>query len=191
MSTAAATLAAPSAKKRLPKIVIALIVALLVAAAGGGGAYYWMNRHPASADEHEEVRAKRKETPTFMPIDVFTVNLADKDADRFLQVGITFELGAAKAAEEIKQYIPAVRNAILMVLATKESKGLLERAGKEKLAQELRVAALNAMGYDAEEPDEDEDAGSKPEKKKKKKKASAARDPGPVRQVHFSSFLIN
>lgn len=194
MSTAAATLATP-AKKGLPKIAIILGATLLVLAAGGGGAYYWMNTQHAGDDEVEEVaHSKRKDAPSFMPLEIFTVNLADKESDRFLQVGVTFELTEAKGADAIKPFVPAVRNAILMVIAHKESRELLERAGKEKLAAEIRTETLRAMGYDVSEVEDDEDDADDAKaskKKKKKKKAKAARDVGPVRQVHFASFIIN
>jgi flagellar protein FliL len=34
--------------------------------------------------------------PTFVPLDPFTVNLADRDAERYAQVGVTLELDDAK-----------------------------------------------------------------------------------------------
>ena len=52
-----------------------------------------------------------------MPLDPFTVNLADRDAERYAQVGMTLELADPKAADLLKAYMPAIRNNILLVLA--------------------------------------------------------------------------
>ena len=127
----------------------------------------------------------------------FVVNLADKDMDRFAQVGITLEIADAKAADDLKAYMPAIRNGILMVLAHKTSKELLERAGKEALALEVMRESVRPLGI---EPPEDDAVEEKPvakegekadgDEKPKKKKKKAPVDPGPVRHVHFSSFII-
>lgn len=193
MSSATATLAAPAAKKGLPKIAIVILALLLFAGAAGGGAWYWFTMRGAEQEDSEDAPApKRKSAPSFLPLEVFTVNLADKEADRFLQIGVTFELASAKSADEIKPFVPAVRNAILMVIADKTSSELLERTGKEKLARQIRAESLRAMGYEIEEPDAEGDAeeaekSAKPRKKRKPRAEAAT----PVRQVHFASFIIN
>jgi len=56
--------------------------------------------------------AAAKVAPTFMPIENMVVNLADPGGDRFAQIGITLELEDAKTAEQVKQYLPAIRSAI-------------------------------------------------------------------------------
>ena len=43
---------------------------------------------PKPAAKHDP-----KAVPTFVPLDPFTVNLADRDADRYAQIGVTLELG--------------------------------------------------------------------------------------------------
>jgi flagellar FliL protein len=105
-----------------------------------------------------------------------------------------------KVSEEIKTYLPAIRNNILLLLAHKSSADLAGGDGKELLARQIRREALKAMG---EEVDEDEDAETAPaaaegasasatdapvKKKKKKKKAPVA--DAPIRSVQFSSFII-
>ena len=139
-----------------------------------------------------------------MPLDPFVVNLADREADRFAQIGITLEVDDAKFAEEMKAYMPAIRNGILMVLAHKTSQQLLERSGKEALAREVMREAVRPMGIEVEleaEPAEAApkandaaaadaaDAGDKPKPKLKKKPKPVA-EHNPVQKVHFSSFII-
>ena len=100
-------------------------------------------------------------------------------------------------ADEIKLYMPAVRNGVLMVLAHKTSKELLERSGKERLAAEIMRESVRPMGINivAEEEDPadaeaaDANADDKPKAKKKKKK-KAPPEHNPVLSVNFSSFII-
>ena len=124
--------------------------------------------------------------PVFVPLDPFVVNLSDREADRFAQVGITLEVADAHVGDEIKAYMPAIRNNVLLLLAHKTSAELMEHEGKEQLAREVRREALRPMGFDL--PDEDEESAAT-SKKKKKKKAEQAEEL-PIKSVQFSSFII-
>jgi flagellar FliL protein len=132
-------------------------------------------------------------------MDPFVVNLADHEADRYAQIGIVLEVPDEHVGEEIKTFLPAIRNNILLLLAHKSSADLAGGEGKELLARQIRREALRAM--DEEVGDEDEaDApveaavegasapASAPVKKKKKKKGIPA--DAPIRSVQFSSFII-
>ena len=208
MSTATAT-EAPVAPKRGKKklIIILAAVALLLAAAGGGGVI-WLKKKQAAELEAEaesaaegeapagKAHARRdpKSVPVFSPLDPFTVNLADREAERYAQLGITLELADAKVADQVKTFMPAIRNNILMVLSHKTSTELLEREGKTKLAEEVLRETSRAMGYEVPEPEpeaakgEDEAQDEAPKKKKRKKAAPA--EPLPIVAVHFSNFII-
>jgi flagellar FliL protein len=98
----------------------------------------------------------------------------------------------------MKAYMPAIRNAILMILAHKNSRELLERAGKEQLAEEILRETVRPMGIEiaapipikkvkAEGADDEAEAEVEPKRKRSKK---AAGEHNPVRHVHFSSFII-
>jgi len=120
------------------------------------------------------------------------VNLSDKEAERYAQIGVTLEVDDAHFADEMKAYLPAIRAGILMVLAHKSAAELLEREGKEKLAREIMRVSVKPMGIEIEDeedeaPEEAPAASDKPKKKKKKKKAA---EHNPVQQVLFSSFII-
>ena len=108
-------------------------------------------------------------------------DLADRDAERYAQVGMTLELTDAKAGDLLKAYMPAIRNNILLVLAGKTAGELMEHEGKVKLATEVRAAALKPLGYAATPP-----APHPPEGGKK----DGHDDEPPVRAVHFSNFII-
>jgi flagellar FliL protein len=206
-AAAAATDASEVAPKRGKKkliIIVAVVVALL-GVAGGGAAVYMKKKAAAEAeaaaaaeddeegDGHSTKKAAAKEhkkdekhaPPVFVPLDPFVVNLADREADRFAQVGMTLEVNDAKVGDEIKVYMPAIRNNVLLLLSHKTSQELMEPEGKEQLAREVRREALRPMGYEL--PDEEEASASK---KKKKKKAADAAEEFPIKSVQFSSFII-
>ena len=201
--------AAPVAKKGKKRLIIMLAVVVLLAGAGGGGALYMMKKKAAeaaaaaeegddaAAPAHATAHADSKHPPTFVPLDPFVVNLADKDTDKYAQIGITLEIDDAKFADQLKVYMPAIRNGILMVLAHKTSKELLERSGKEALAAEILRESVRPLGIEVEDADEANDHGSaaegdaKTEKSKApKKKRKKVVEHNPVQKVHFSNFII-
>jgi flagellar protein FliL len=187
MSSAAAVEGAVPAKAGKKKLIVILAVVLLLLAAGGVGAVFWLKAKAHAAAEAEEAddgaevahaapKRDPKAVPVFVPLDPFTVNLADREAERYAQIGISLELADPKAGDRIKLFMPAIRNNILMVLAHKRSSDLLERAGKEKLADEVLRETERALGLDPVVP------GARPKK--------GDDEPRPVRAVHFSNFII-
>ncbi len=229
MSAAAPTVDAGTAvpaKKGKKKLLIIIAAALLVVLIGGGAAMFLLKKKPhdtegaedgAPAAEHAAARRDPKHPPTFLPLEPFVVNLADKEVDRYAQIGITLEIADPKFAEEMKTYMPAIRNGILMILAHKNSRELLERSGKEKLAAEIQREAARTMGLDIAEPaeagaatpatpdaqgtakvapkaapaatdDEEEDPPKKTAKVSKKKVKASVENP--IQRVHFSNFIV-
>jgi flagellar protein FliL len=195
-------------KKKLIVIIAAVLILLLVA--GGGAAIYLKKKAAHDAESADETTAAPeahgakpdlKHPPTFLPLDPFVVNLADKEADRYAQVGITLEVEDAKFAEQMKAFMPAIRNSILMILAHKSSRELLERSGKEQLAGEILVETARTMGIEVEEPHAEAkktaeaekpeaDDEAKPKAKAKVKPTKSAVEPNPIKRVHFANFII-
>ena len=211
MSAAAANPAGPAApgKKGKKKLIVIVLIALMVlVGAGAGGLIYMKKKAAAEAEAESEdgapatthaagknsTKAELKHPPTFLPLDPFVVNLADKDSDRYAQIGITLEMEDAKFAEQMKAYMPALRNGVLMLLAHKTSRELLDRAGKEQLAAEIQREAARAIGLEVEDPEAEVEAVKdtktevKPRAKGKAKKK--ALPPNPIQHVHFSNFII-
>jgi flagellar FliL protein len=170
-------------KKRMLLIIAGVLLVLLFA--GGAGAAWWMLKKTPAADEDAELAAAdaddpaeegkvrnkkddKKQLPVFLPLEMFTVNLGDREAERYAQVGVTLELSDAKTSEVLKAYMPAIRNDVLMLLAHKKAAELQERSGKLELAREIRRAAMKPLDDGDHESDND----------------------APVRAVHFSSFII-
>ncbi|WP_395699102.1 flagellar basal body-associated protein FliL [Aquabacterium sp.] len=182
------------------KLIIILAAVLLLVLGGGGAAVFMMKKRAAAADEAdtedgaethavaEPKKDEHKNPPIFVPLDPFTVNLADRDAERYAQVGVTLEIDDAKVGEQIKLYLPAIRNNILLLLAHKTAGELLTREGKLLLAQEIRRETMLPLGITMPVDDE-ESASPAPDgtKKKKKKKPPVIY---PVKAVHFSNIII-
>jgi flagellar FliL protein len=191
MATAAAGTEAPKGggKKKLIIIVAAVLVVVVLAVV----ALLVLKKKPAEDGEeggHEAAAPvvhaaapKPGTPPVFVPLDPFTVNLSDKDVDRFAQIGVTLEVGDAHTADTIKAYLPAIRSNVLMVLSHKTSAELLTLEGKEKLAREIMRESVRPMGIELDD-DDDDDGGTKKKKKKKRHVIS------PVTQVLFSTFIV-
>ena len=204
-------------KRGKKKLIILAAAALAVLLAGGGGTVWFLKKRAHAALEatageegataaeaaHAAAKPDARTPPTYLPLDPFVINLADKDSDRYAQIGITLEVESPMFADQMKGYMPAVRNAILMIIAHKTSKELLGRAGKEELAEEIMREAVRPMGIEIAVPEpvtapvaavvaasgaQDEAAPIEIKKVVVKKPGETVRNP--VQHVHFSSFII-
>lgn len=202
MSAAAAPAGDAPAKKGSKKLIIIIAVVLLLVLGGGGAAFFMMKKkadaeaeaedggeggggHAKAAAHAPAPKAKAHDPghpPTYIPLDPFIVNLADRENEKYAQIGMTLEVDDPKFAEQMKGYMPAIRNAILMILAHKTSTELLQRDGKDKLAEEVMRESVRPLGIEIDADDEPEVTG-----KKKRKRAPVY---NPVQQVLFSSFII-
>ena len=204
--TAEAAGAAPAKGKK--KLIIILAAVVLLALAGGGAAVFMMKKKAAEAAAAAEAdgeddaapHAKGKgdakhdaaHPPTFLPLEPFVVNLADKDADRYAQIGITLELEEPEFAEQMKAFMPAIRNAILLILSQKSSRDLLDIAGKEQLAAQIRSEAARTMGINVAEPVAAHAAvaGASGNAPAKARPVPVPTERNPIRRVNFSNFII-
>ena len=211
MSAAAAAPAteAPAPPKGKKKLILIIAALVLVLAGGGVAAVLVLKKNAAAAAEAEgegeeglaNAPAKTaaaidpKAVPVFVPMEPFTVNLADRAAERYAQVGLTLEIDDAKTADRIKAFLPAIRNNILMAIGDRTAGELLSREGKTKLADKIRRETSRALGYEV--PEENEAAaaaasGDEDETKASKEKPKMKPAPMvlPVKAVHFSNFII-
>jgi flagellar protein FliL len=158
-SPAADGAAAPvkGGKKKL--IIIAAIVAVLVIG-GGAGAFFALKGKPAEAVEGKDGKegadgkavkssdAKKdpKAKPIFVPFESFTVNLADKEYERFGQIIFSIETVDAATGDAIKTHMPAIRGRVLISFSSRTVTELTGREGKEKLAQDILTDARKSLG---------------------------------------------
>lgn len=211
MSTAAVDAAPPPASGGKKKLIIIIAVAVLVLAGGGVGAMLLLKKKPVDVEADGEDAAPGKHgsastaikrdpshPPVFVPLEPFTVNLADREAERYAQVGITLEIDDPKVGEQIKAFMPAIRNQILMAIADRSASELLGRDGKTQLAEKVRRETARALGIDVPEDDapapataaEGDDEGKAKKSAKKKAKKTAGPLVLPIKAVHFSNFII-
>jgi flagellar protein FliL len=200
MATAAPEAAAPAAGGGKKKLIMIIVIALVVVLVGAGVALMLMKKKaPVEGEDGEEADAqssaktevhapKPGTLPVYLPLDPFTVNLADKDVDRYAQVGMTLEVVDQKTADLLKSYMPAIRSGVLVVLSYKTASALLSKEGKELLQKQVQAEAVKPLGYtvEVEEEPKDEATDEDQPKKKKKKKSMAL----PVTNVLFSQLIV-
>jgi flagellar protein FliL len=132
------------AKKRPPQKLIILVTLGLLLAAGGAGAFIYMNRKAADQSANGPHKL-----PNFVDLDQFTVNLAEKDQERYMQIKFSLEIASVEAEATIKEMMPALRSEILLVLGTRPSADLITREGKEALAKDIVAAANKSLEHTA------------------------------------------
>jgi flagellar FliL protein len=207
MSDEAAKTADIPAKKSRKGLIIA-IAAVVLLGGGGGGAWWFLGRgEPDEEAAAAKAQAKREAERAFVTLDPFVVNLADRDTERYAQVGIVLEVEGKDANKRIADRMPAVRNEILLLISSKQAQQLTTREGKEALAAEIALAAARPIGWTPPDPDQkaQEEAPSPKVKTKDgdKKKDAQAKDvsakkkdvrveppPNPITQVNFASFIV-
>lgn len=189
--------AEPKKSKKKLFLIIAVVALLVLGLAGGAAAYYMKKKADAEALAEAEAdgtaapkaqKRDRKAKTAFVALETFTVNLADRDADRYAQVQLALELNDEGATQLVKNFMPIIRNNILLVLSHKMAAELLEKDGKIKLSEEIKLEVARALGMAP--PETDSQSASSPVAAAKGKSKPAAEDISPVVGVHFSNFII-
>ena len=157
-----ATAAAPASAVERPKKKALLLIGIIVLVFAAGGATAWFFLLKPKSDRPVEPAKKATEFVTIEPF--FTVNLTGEDQDRYLQVGVVFEVSSAKASDQLKAKMPAIRSGVLYLMSEKKTKELLTLEGKKQLAAQILAIAREHL--DVAPPENDLEA------------------------VHFSIFVI-
>jgi flagellar protein FliL len=151
------------ARKKKSSLPLLLIVAFL-GIGGGGGVAWFAIQHEHSAEASPAPDANQ--APKYIvPLEGFTVNLADQEDNHFLRV--TMDLGIDRLPPGADRDKPAasipiarIRDSVLSVLTVCKADPLLTPEGKEQLKQKL----LQSLRRDVPELD--------------------------VREVYFTEFLV-
>ena len=125
----------PAKKSKLLLIVIAVLVL-----GGGGGAWWWLHRDAGSAQASVAPKA-----PVFMNLEPFTVNLLEEGGEHYLQTSLVFQVADEKVVETMKQYLPVIRNRILLLLSAKKPSDIASPEGKAKLVGEVTAAVRESI----------------------------------------------
>ncbi len=125
------------------KVIVIGVAAILIVAASGTFAVFKYMRGTATA----ATKGKKEIVQATLNLEPFLVNLADKEAVRFVKV--TFRLGMSERniEQEIGKdnvFLAAARDSIISILTSKTSEEMLTKEGKDKLRQEVQ-ARVNAV----------------------------------------------
>lgn len=171
---------APKRNKKLLIIILALLVLLL----GAAGAFFVLKGEDDHADDEEAAEAtvakKKKDKkalavqPIFVNLEPFTVNLVPETGDQYLQVTLSLEFDEPTAEQDVKIHMPKIRNNVTLLLSSKKASELVHKEGKEALSDDLRNAVNDVLN---------------PPRKNRKGEVIRT-DDGPVRDVLFTSFII-
>ncbi|MCE1699898.1 flagellar basal body-associated protein FliL, partial [Enterobacter hormaechei] len=85
-------------------------------------------------------KTKVIESPVFMALEPFTVNLIDNEEhfDRVLYIGVTLRLPDEKTRQRFNDYLPEVRSRMLLLLSRQSAVALAKDDGKMSLVAEIK-----------------------------------------------------
>jgi flagellar protein FliL len=129
-------------KKGLPIMPIMMGVVLLLVL--GIGAKVFLTGSKA----HAKDKPKPVEVGISLPLEEFLVNL-NGSSDHYLKTTIALGLKKGLTEEQVKEHVPAMRDAILTVLQTKSQKELSSPKEREGLKDEIKEHVNKEVG---EEP---------------------------------------
>ncbi len=137
------------------KLLIFLLIFLIIAGAGGFAAYKFL-LSGKQEENSEEKKAEQvvkevnavEQLGIMYDLGTFVVNLADKDADRYLKITIVLELESDQVRMEVEKRLPQIKDAITTLLLTKTSEEIKTAEGMELLKEEIikRVNAILPLG---------------------------------------------
>jgi flagellar FliL protein len=164
MSTEPKDKATSAAAPKKSKMML-IVILLLVVVAGAGGFFGWKYfkakadmTAQAATSGHDQEESSDEETPkkgkkkkkekekekgsegATVNLEPFLVNLADKEASRYVKTSIRLLVPSKEAAETIAKgetLMPRMRDTILTLLSTKTAEEMTSNEGKEKLKKEI------------------------------------------------------
>jgi flagellar FliL protein len=143
---------AGGATKSRKKLIIIVAAALLLLGGGGAAAYLFLFGKHGTAEHGnakevaaDEGGAKGK-PPVYLSLEPFVVNVSGETVERYLQVGVDVKLSSPEIMDSVKQRLPEIRNAILLILSSKRVEDLNTLEGKNVLRDEMRDAVNRAIG---------------------------------------------
>jgi flagellar FliL protein len=129
-------------KRKWGKIILLLLVVFILAG-GGGLAYIILFDDPPPPGKAGQT-PKAQAPKALMALEPFLVNLADKDARRYLKLKLDLEVDSEKSIKELEKSLPRIRDALILLLSTKTYAELATAEGKLQLKGEI-LQRLNKM----------------------------------------------
>ena len=144
-------------KKKGGKLKWIIILVLLLGVLGGGGwfgyKYYFAKKADTAEGASAAAEGGKKEggkegdkaaKTEIVTLPTFVVNLADPLGRRYLKLTVDVEMADQKAAEELRQATPKVRDAVILLLSSKTFADLSSVESKIQLKNEI-VERLNQV----------------------------------------------
>jgi flagellar protein FliL len=125
--------AAETQQKPKKSILPILISAVLAVGGLGAGAAYYFTQHANSGDvtKEEVVKPIVVETPIYVKIAPFTVNIkSDDNRPRLLYSGISFKVGNAETEKLLTEHMTELRSRLLLLVAESSAQVLVTPEGK-------------------------------------------------------------
>jgi flagellar protein FliL len=139
-------------KKPINKIFLFGIPLLILLIAGGGAAAYFLGVFAVS--ESSETELSDNNPPQIEPLgpllkmEDFVINIMQKDATRFLKMGITLETKDKESSERIKNRMPQITDAVLLLVGNRQFDQIKDLQGKLQLKADLVTHINSLIGRD-------------------------------------------
>lgn len=138
---------APKSKKKL-FIIIGVAIALLLGCLAGGY-FFYMKAQQKSAEEENQSQVY---IPEINPVNLgpmvdindFVVNIISGEETHYVKVALTVELSNEPSAEEVNMRMPQMRDAIILILGSKDYRELQDIQGKKQLKAEI-LSRINSI----------------------------------------------
>jgi len=140
------------APKKGKKKLIFIILGAVVAIGGGAGYYMWSQNQAEAKRKQAELEAtpeyqlkkqmefrKENKPPRFIKMDEFTVNLPGRGGEHYLQTAIVLRTGDTGTEGKIKNFLPVIRDKIILVLSSRTMQELATVDGKNAMAKEIAL----------------------------------------------------
>jgi flagellar FliL protein len=130
----------PPAKSGKKRLIIIGCIALLVIIGIAVGAFLYLRSHGSEGEAAEGGGEKKQEAAKALviyPLEPFIVNIHDGPNLRYLKVKLEFEIAGAEAKEELNRIQAPLRDAILVLLSSKNLDDISMTDGKNKLRDEV------------------------------------------------------
>ena len=148
MADQSATEAAPVKAGSGKKMMMLGLLGVLLFGGGGGAAWFFMGGDKGQDEQHAQGgidEGHMEKTGPVMELEPFLLNLADRGELRFLKVSIKLELDRSEEKTDFQNKVPALRDALLVLLSSKESQLLRTVNGKKRIREEILTRANGVM----------------------------------------------
>lgn len=132
-------------KKFNKKIIIIIAGAFLVLLIACFVAYMLLHNPKKSAEDSHN-KGENSLKATLVPLEPLVLNLSDQG--RFLKITMQFEISDPSYQQLVSDYIPQLKDAIIILISSKSSDSISSPEGKLQLKDEILLRANQTVGKD-------------------------------------------